>query len=148
MRYRTSKRVPFADTDPAGLVFYPRYFVWFHDTFEMMFEAVLSESYAAVLDKYSVGYPAVQAACEFRGPAYHGDLVDIEVFVSRLSTKSGTFEYRIRKDGALLVSASVKVATMHMTEHRSVPWPEAVADAFRPYLETDDDQLPDTARIR
>ncbi len=148
MRFRTTKRVPFADVDAARLVFYPRYFVWFHDTFELMFESVVGDHYAAVLAKHDTGYPAVQTACEFKGPAYHGDLLDIEVFVSRMSGRSGTFEYRVRRDGALLVSASVKVATMSMSQHVSVPWPAAVAEAFAPYVEVDDDELPDTARIR
>lgn len=148
MRHRVEKRVPFGHCDPATIVYYPRYFEWFHDLFEAMFEPIVGASYAEVVARHETGYPAVQVACEYKGPAGWGDLVTIEVFASRLGTSSMTFEYRVRKDGRLLATASVKVATMHMTEHRSVPIPEEVRTAFAPYVEPTDDELPDTSRIR
>ena len=148
MRYSFQRRVPFGHVDGAAIVYYPRYFEWFHDAFEAMFEPVVGAPYAQVVAEHGVGYPAVQGACEYRAPARWGDLLTVEVFLSRLGARSATFEYRIRRDDVLCATASIKIATMSMEEKRGVPMPEDVRAAFAPYLEAEDGELPDTSRIR
>ena len=147
MRYTVDRRVTFGHCDPAGIVYYPRYFEWFHDVFEGMFEPIVGTTYAEIVRRHQTGYPAVQAVCEWRGPARWGDLVTVEVFLSRLSTRSATFEYRVKNGDALIATASVKIATMHMQAHNSAPFPDEVTAALQPYVE-EDDALPDTSRIR
>lgn len=140
-------RVRFGHSDPARIVYYPRFFEWFHDIFESMFEDVFGLHYAAVLGERRVGFPAVQVACEFRKPATFGQLVDLEVFLSRLSDRSATFEYRVRRDGELLVSASVKVAAMDLDRQVSTSIPDDIRAAFAPYVE-EDTERPRTEKIR
>jgi 4-hydroxybenzoyl-CoA thioesterase len=147
MRFVKSARIRFGHADPAGIAYYPRFFEWFHDAFEAMFEAMFAKSYAAVLADSGIGFPAVQAACEWRRPCRFGDLVDIEVFISKLSERSATFEYRVKKDGALLATASVKIAGMSMSEHKPIPFPEDMRTVFARYVEADGD-IPDTSRLR
>ena len=141
--------MPFGHTDPAGIVYYPRFFEWFHDAMEATFDAVCDRPYATLLSEEDVGYPAVQVACEYLAPVRFGEIVEIEVFLSRLSRRSATFEYRVRSGtGELRATASIKIATMRISEHRSAEMPKSVADAFAPYVETDDTEAPDTSRIR
>jgi 4-hydroxybenzoyl-CoA thioesterase len=147
MRHKKQMRVRFGHTDPARIVYYPRFFEWFHDIFESMFEDVFKMHYAAVLNDRRVGFPAVQVACEFLKPATFGELVDLEVFLSRLGERSATFEYRVRRGGDLLVTASVKVAAMDLDKRVSAKIPEDIRAAFQPYVEADT-ELPATERIR
>jgi 4-hydroxybenzoyl-CoA thioesterase len=147
MRHKKQMRVRFGHTDPARIVYYPRFFEWFHDIFESMFEDVFHLHYAAVLKERRIGFPAVQVACEFKKPATFGELVDLEVFLSRLGERSATFEYRVRRDGQLLVTASVKVASMDLETMVSAPIPEDIRTAFAPYVE-EDDERPASERIR
>jgi 4-hydroxybenzoyl-CoA thioesterase len=147
MRHRKQMRVRFGHADPARIVYYPRFFEWFHDIFESMFEDVFHLDYASVLRDRKVGFPAVQVACEFKRPATFGQLVDLEVFLSRLGERSATFEYRVRHDGVLLVTASVKVASMDLDRFISAPIPEDIRAAFAPYVE-EDDERPNMQRIR
>lgn len=147
MRYRQPMRVRFGHTDPARIVYYPRFFEWFHDAFEAMFEHVLGMPYAEVLDTTGVGFPAVQTACEFVRPARFGELVELEVFLSRLGKRSATFEYRVRRDGELVATASVKIAAMDLVRHASTVLPDVVLQRFAPYVE-EDDERPNTSRIR
>jgi 4-hydroxybenzoyl-CoA thioesterase len=147
MRYRRTMRVRFGHTDPAKIVYYPRFFEWFHDTMESMFEDLCGVSYAEILRTTGVGFPAVQVACEFLRPVSFGERVEIEVFFSRLSEKSATIEYRVRRDGVLLTTASVKIAGMDLSGRGSTPFPELVKKAFAPYVEIDQEQ-PNTSRIR
>ena len=147
MRHTIQMRVRFGHADPAGIIYYPRFFEWFHDLFEQMFEAVLKQPYAHVLNHRRVGFPAVQVQCEFRKPARFGDLVDVEVFLSRLSEKSATFEYRVLREGELLVTASVKVASMDLDRHTATPFPPDIRASFLPYVEEPIDH-PRAERIR
>ncbi len=142
-------RVRFGHSDPAGIAYYPRFFEWFHDAFEQMFEEVLGEPYAEVLGRRRVGFPAVQTASEFRAPARFGDLVNMEIFLSRLSKGSATFEYRVRGASGLLATASVKVATMDLDAHRPTPMPEDIRTAFLPYVDEEtDEERADLSRLR
>lgn len=147
MRHTKKMRVRFGHSDPARIVYYPRFFEWFHDIFESMFEEVFGMHYASILNDRRVGFPAVQVACEFHKPATFGELVDLEVFLSRVSDKSATFEYRVRRDGQLLVSASVKVAAMDLERHCSTNIPADIKAAFAPYIE-EDEERPRTEKIR
>ena len=147
MRYRHDMRVRFGHADPAGIVYYPRFFEWFHDAFEGMFEAVLGVPYAEILQVRRVGFPTVQIATEFRRPARFGEPVTVEVFLSRLGERSAVFAYRVRRDEALLATASAKVVPMDMDHHRAVPWPEDLHRAFSPYVEADGD-APDLERLQ
>lgn len=147
MRFKKQIRVRFGHTDPARIVYYPRFFEWFHDTFEDMFEALLGMSYAEVLSSTGTGFPAVQVACEFVRPARFGELVEIEVFLSRLGEKSATFEYRVRREGTLLATASVKIAGIDMKKGVSSPLPDRVREVFAAYVE-EDEERPNSARIR
>lgn len=147
MRFVQRSRVRFGHCDPAGIAYYPRFFEWFHDAFEAFFEALAGRSYARILADTGLGFPAVSSACEFRSPARFGDLVDVEVYVSRLGERSATIEYRVRRDGVLLASASVKVAVMPLEGRGSAPWPELLLPGLRQYTEPLE-EAPDTARLR
>ncbi|MFO0723544.1 MAG: thioesterase family protein [Myxococcota bacterium] len=147
MRYSRPMRVRFGHADPAGIVYYPRFFEWFHDAFEAMFEAVTGRPYAEILQGTRAGFPAVSLATEFKAPARFGELVEVEVFLSRLSERSGTFEYRVRRMGALLATASVKVSVIDLDTMRSRPWPPELRAQFEPYVE-EDAERPDGSRLR
>lgn len=148
MKHLVKKRVRFGHCDPAEIVYYPRYFEWFHDAFEAMFEPAVGRSYAELIRTYGIGYPAVQVVCDYRAPARWDDLIEIEIFLSRISQKSATFEYRVRKEDVLLATASVKVACMDMKTKKSAAMPTEIFDALKAYVHPDDEALPDTSRIR
>ena len=54
--------VRFADVDHAGIVYYPRFFHYFHLAFEELFrQRIGARAYVDLLDKDRVGFPAVRA---------------------------------------------------------------------------------------
>ncbi|MEQ9498677.1 MAG: thioesterase family protein [Deltaproteobacteria bacterium] len=146
MRLTKQVRVRFGHADPARIVYYPRFFEWFHDTFETWFDEVLQINYAEVLNGRRVGFPTVQVATEFKEPARFGEVVDVQMFLSRLTDRSATVEYRVYRDGRLLATASVKVVAMNLDEHTSTTIPGDIRTAFEPYVEENADP-PNTARL-
>jgi YbgC/YbaW family acyl-CoA thioester hydrolase len=94
--FRHRMPVRFADVDHAGIVYYPRFFHYFHVAFEEFFRARLgSRSYVALLDDERVGFPAVSAHCDYKAPLRFGDTMAIDVSLERMGERSLTFRYRV-----------------------------------------------------
>jgi 4-hydroxybenzoyl-CoA thioesterase len=88
--------VRFADIDHAGIVYYPRFFHFFHLVFEEFWRARLgARAYVELLDVDRVGFPAVRAECDYRAPLRFGDIAEIELRVTKLGRTSVTFGYKI-----------------------------------------------------
>jgi len=124
--------VRFGDADPAGLVYYPVIFHYFHVAMEEFFAARAGVSYARLMAEERLGFPAVKAETEFFAPLFYGDEADIEVAVARVGKSSVAFEYAARRaSDAILCARSRQVhAAMNLDTRRAVPVPEHLRRAF------------------
>jgi 4-hydroxybenzoyl-CoA thioesterase len=107
--------VRFADVDHAGIVYFPRFFHYFHLAFEELWRARLgARAYVALLDDDRVGFPAVHAECDYRAPLRFGDVAEIELSVRRLGRTSVTFGYRVYRaaEGAAPRSLAAEGSTV------------------------------------
>jgi len=94
--FRHLMPVRFADVDHAGIVYYPRFFHYFHTAFEEFFrERLGSRSYVALLDEERIGFPAVSAHCDYKAPLRFGDTMAIDMSLERMGERSITFRYRV-----------------------------------------------------
>jgi 4-hydroxybenzoyl-CoA thioesterase len=89
--------VRFGDADPAGLVYYPVIFHYFHVAMEEFFAARCGTSYACLVAEERLGFPTVKVETEFFSPLFYGDEAEVEVSVPRVGTSSVTFEYAARR---------------------------------------------------
>jgi 4-hydroxybenzoyl-CoA thioesterase len=88
--------VRFADVDHAGIVYYPRFFDYFHVAMEEFLRSRLGpRGYVELLDRDRIGFPSVNAQCEFKAPLRFGDTIDVEMSIIRLGARSVTFRYRV-----------------------------------------------------
>jgi 4-hydroxybenzoyl-CoA thioesterase len=129
MPFSTRITVRFGDTDPAGLVYYPNLFHYFHVAMEEFFGARCGISYHKLIEDERIGFPTVNARAEFLLPLVYGDEAIVEVRVSGVGRTSATFEYKIKRasDGALCASAQLVHVAMNLEERRAVP----ISDSFR-----------------
>ena len=130
--FSTHITVRFGDCDPAGLVYYPVIFHYFHVAMEEFFAARCGVSYERLMREERIGFPTVSASAEFLSPISYGDRVEIEVAVSRVGKSSVTFEYAARRapDAPPCVrSTHVRVA-MNLDTRRPVPVPDTLRRAF------------------
>jgi 4-hydroxybenzoyl-CoA thioesterase len=122
-----STPVRFADVDHAGIVYYPRFFHYFHLAFEELFRARMgARAYVELLDRDRIGFPAVHAEADYRGPLRFGDTADISLTVTRLGTTSITFGYRVSSDDRLCAVGAVVCAVVNLTDFRPCPIPSSV----------------------
>jgi 4-hydroxybenzoyl-CoA thioesterase len=135
-----SQPVRFADVDHAGIVYYPRFFHYFHIAFEELWRARIGpQAYSDIIDTQRVGFPAVRAECEFKAPLKFGDTADIEVSIPRLGTRSITFRYRIFRSAdprVLCAEGQVVCAVVDLAKFVAIPIPERVATMLRDLVET------------
>src|SRR5258708_22335972 len=94
--FKAVRRVEFSDTDMAGIVHYSNFFRYM-ETAEHGF--VRSLGYSVVMDHFKppVGWPRVQASCEYRQPLRFEDQVEIHLLVSEKKSKSLSYPFRFRK---------------------------------------------------
>ncbi len=103
--------------DPAGIVYFPRFFEMFHEAMEAWFSNALSLPYQDVIVRRKVGFPAVHTEADFAAPSVFGDHIVVQLRVEKLGRKSITFAYRVQADdGQLRLTGRTVCAVMDLDE--------------------------------
>lgn len=132
MAFRTTMRVRFSDEDHARIVYFPRFFHFFHVAFEDFFERS-ALGYRACLDE-GIGWPAVHAEADFESPARFGDLLAVELRVERLGRSSATFLYQASVEDRPVARGKIVVACIDMQTYRAREIPEKYRALFEEHL--------------
>jgi 4-hydroxybenzoyl-CoA thioesterase len=100
-------KIEWGDCDPAGIVFYPRYFAIFDASTTALFETALGMTKYQFLKRFqAVGYPMLETAARFLVPTRFGDSVVIETSLAKLGRSSFEIMHRLTKDGELAVECT------------------------------------------
>ncbi|HJZ84567.1 MAG TPA: thioesterase family protein [Polyangia bacterium] len=129
MAFVTRVRVRFGDEDHAQIVYYPRFYNFFHIAFEDFFNEQ-GHDYQKVLDVERLGFPTVHVETDFFRTLKFGDVFEIEVAVERVGRSSATFRYRGRKDGELAAEARMTVVCVDMRTWKAVEIPQPLRALF------------------
>ena len=92
-------RVRFGECDPAGIVYFPRFFDWFHQAMETWFDSALGIPYAHCIDVQRMGFPAVHTEADYLAPCKLGDDLEIQLTVGRIGNASVELLYVVTGDG-------------------------------------------------
>jgi 4-hydroxybenzoyl-CoA thioesterase len=114
--HRHRLTVRFGDCDPAGIVYFPRFFDWFHQAMETWFEARLGLAYAEVIVPRKLGFPAVKSEAEFLAPCPLGAELDVVLSVGKVGRKSLTLVYEVAGvDGVLRARGQTSVVVCDLS---------------------------------
>jgi 4-hydroxybenzoyl-CoA thioesterase len=106
---RRTLTIEWGDCDPAGIVFYPRYFAMFDASTAALFAAALAITKREILKRYGIiGFPMVDTHAKFYIPSNFGDTVMIESTVRRFGRSSFEIDHRLLRDNALAVECHEK----------------------------------------
>jgi 4-hydroxybenzoyl-CoA thioesterase len=98
---RKEIQVEWGDCDPAGIVYFPRFFEYFDACTNALFEAAGLRK-AEMLKRYGlVGIPLVEASAQFYTPASFGDTVIVESRIAEWGKSSFRVEHKLYKGSAL-----------------------------------------------
>lgn len=107
--------VRFGDCDPAGIVYFPRFFDFFHDAMETWFSAHLGVAYAQVVTGRKIGFPAVHSEADFKVPCAFGESIAVELRVAKLGRSSIGLDYLVRgADGGLRLTGATTSVVMDL----------------------------------
>jgi 4-hydroxybenzoyl-CoA thioesterase len=131
MAFRTRVPVRFGDVDHAGIVFYPKFFIYFHEAFEEFFTDA-GIAYPELIGERRLGFPTVHIETDYRQPLRYGDSLDIELSVPKLGRRSATFRYHCYRhsDGKHACTAEITCACIDMNTFKSVDIPEDIRALF------------------
>jgi len=107
--FRTTRRVEFCDTDMAGIAHFANFFRWM-EAAECDFLRARGLSVKIEWEGQLLGFPRVAATCDYAKPARFQDVLDIDVIVDRIGTKSVTFAFEFSCRGVKLASGKVTSA--------------------------------------
>ena len=97
-------RIEWGDCDPAGIIFYARYFEIFDTSTTMLIECALGMKKIEYLKAFDfLGHPVVETRAKFRLPTRFGDEIAVETALTACGRSSFKIEHRLSKSGVLAV---------------------------------------------
>jgi 4-hydroxybenzoyl-CoA thioesterase len=100
-------RIEWGDCDPAGIIFYARYFEIFDTCTTVLIERALGMKKIEYLKAYDFsGHPLVETRAKFRQPTRFGDEVEIESKLVACGRSSFKIEHRLTLAGAMAAEGS------------------------------------------
>jgi len=126
-------RIEWGDCDPAGIIFYPRYFEIFDASSALLFEVALGMTKFEMLKALGVaGIPLVRTRAKFLKPTRFGDDVAVESAIT-FGRSSFDVNHRLTLHGELCAEGAEKrVWTVRDGQGRlaSHPIPDEVLQKF------------------
>lgn len=127
MRHAIEWTVDWGDCDPAGIVFYPRYFAWFDRASHRLFEAAGLDHKRVRSEFGAVGLSLVDAQASFKRPATFGQTIQAQSVVTAIGRSSLTVTHRFFVGDALIVEGrEVRVWLVDAGGMKAAPLPDAV----------------------
>lgn len=125
-----SRTIPvrFEDCDPAGIIFYPRFFALVNRLVEDWFADELGQSFKALHLEQRKGVPTVQFACDFKSAVRLGDQLDMRLRVAHLGGSSCQLLIEARIGETLAAQFEQTIVYTDLDAMKSEPWPEALRD--------------------
>tara|TARA_B100000214_G_scaffold308259_1_gene239588 strand:+ start:525 stop:1100 length:576 start_codon:yes stop_codon:yes gene_type:complete len=114
--------IRFTHTDPAGYVFFPRYFEMMQAVSEEWFENCLGVNFADMIMMQSVGEPTAHTECQFIKPCVLGDKLDIAIILDKFGTSSLHLRFIGTVKGDIRMRARAAKVLLDMKAGKPVPF--------------------------
>jgi len=114
--HKLALAVRFGDCDPAGIVYFPRFFDFFHQAMETWFPAHLGFGYDSFVRDRKLGFPAVHTEADFKRPSRFGETIEIHQRVTRLGRSSIAFAYEVHGPDGLRATGRTVCVVMNLDE--------------------------------
>ncbi|MGH1576042.1 acyl-CoA thioesterase [Planktotalea sp.] len=133
MIYEFPQKILFKHCDPAGIVFYPRYFEMLNDCVEAFF----ADIGFAFEEIHEIGrVPTVQIEAHFASPSKHGDAMVIDLQLTKIGSSSIGLEFHAHCGGVTRLTAKSTLVYIS-PNNQSQPISDELRAALMPYLRSD-----------
>lgn len=126
--------IRFRHCDPAGIVFYPRYFEMLNDLVEDWF-AELGWDFASLHGEKGEGIPTLKMEAEFLAPSRLGEELLFSLELLELGSSSFELAYSATCQNELRLKAKAKLVYIsNNNDLKSTPIPTELRERMLPYL--------------
>ena len=122
--FATDKLIRFHHCDPAGIVFYPQYFVLFNELVEDWFNRGLGIDFARLHVEQRRGVPMRRLECDFLSPSRIGERLTFTLALTKIGGSSLTAAVEAAAGGVVRVRATLVLVYLSLETHRPVPLPD------------------------
>ncbi len=136
MAFRIQQPVRHPDVDRAGIVYFPRFYDFFHRALEDFFRDEVGVPYHAIGEELHLALPVVHVETDFERPLAHGDLVTVELETERIGVHALTLRYRVLRPGQKEPAAvsRIVVCAIQVPGWTKTAIPDRVRRAFEKHL--------------
>jgi 4-hydroxybenzoyl-CoA thioesterase len=135
MKFTKTIPVEFNHCDPAGIVFYPRYFEMTNSIIENFFADVAHYPFhRMMIEKH--GVPTARLETNFRSPSRLGDKLLFTLTVRQLGRSSVDFLIVASHSSKVKMEAELTLVWVGQ-DGRSAPWPEEIRSRIAAFQEGD-----------
>ena len=129
-----TQKVLFKHCDPAGIVFYPRYFEMLNDVVEEFFDMALNYSFSMMHPNN--GVPTAQISATFSAPSRLGDTLDLGLTVTGIGRSSMSLDFATHCEGELRFSAN-SVLVFVDDSGKPTSWPDTLRETIQSQIQGD-----------
>jgi 4-hydroxybenzoyl-CoA thioesterase len=118
-------KVKWGDTDAAGIVYYPNFYKWMDQSTHELFGSLGFPS-SKLFAEEKIGFPLLEAHCEFKSPALFEDTLRIVTSVKEIRNKVFKLVHEFYRGETLLANGYEVRAwtTFVLKKPKAVPIPE------------------------
>ena len=131
MLYHRRYPIEFNHCDPAGIVFYPRYFEMTNHVCENFFREVVGRSFGQMMAA-GTGVPTVHIEVDFRAPSFLDDVLDVSIEVKKLGRSSLTFEIVAACQSQHRLTVTLIMCWME--GRNAAPWPDEMRSKLAAFM--------------
>jgi 4-hydroxybenzoyl-CoA thioesterase len=134
MKFSVKQKVLFKHCDPAGIVFYPRYFEMINDCVEAFF-CEIGSPFETLHE--TAGVPTAQISATFQAPSRHGDHLDINMWITRIGGSSLGVSIQASNQAEKRFTADATLVYVNALG-RPQRWPDKIRNALTPYFRSEE----------
>jgi 4-hydroxybenzoyl-CoA thioesterase len=129
-RFERALTIRFSHCDPAGIVFYPRYFTMFNDLVEDWVTQALGIPYADLLGRRRTGLPTVSLNTQFSAVSRMGDEVMMGLTLEHVGRSSIRLGLGCRQGTQQRVTMEQVLVVTDLDTHRAIAIPDDLRQAM------------------
>jgi acyl-CoA thioesterase FadM len=133
--WRGRQKVRFAHCDPAGIVYFARYFDMMNSAVEDWFAEALGLDYHDIIGRRRFGLGYARAETDFLEPSRMGDRLTFVVLVEAIGGASVKLRLRAYNDERPALDARLVMVTTALDTNRPTPVPPDIRARLEQYSE-------------
>ncbi len=125
--------IRFTHTDPAGYVFFPRFFDMFQAVSEDWFTYRLGLKFADMIMVQQIGQPTAFVECQFIKPCVLGDMLDMAIVLEKFGISSLDLRYIGTVEGEVRLCARSVQVMIGFKDGKPVPFSNEIREKLTAY---------------